>query len=175
MIYRLLGERGVSVINNQLEKLYIKYHRELYLYAFSLCRDHHLAQDLTSETFFKAILSLNDNNIQYIKYWLFRVCKNLFLDYARKDKEYSNTEGLENILTIEKTPLDKIIDSEEKRHLYNLVVNLRPAYKEILILYYYCDFTLKEISETIGLTEGAAKTLLFRARKKLKTALEGKK
>lgn len=175
MIYRLLGERGVSVINNQLEKLYIKYHRELYLYAFSLCRDHHLAQDLTSETFFKAILSLNDNNIQYIKYWLFRVCKNLFLDYARKDKEYSNTEGLENILTIEKTPLDKIIDSEEKIHLYNLVVNLRPAYKEILILYYYCDFTLKEISETIGLTEGAAKTLLFRARKKLKTALEGKK
>jgi len=163
------------VINNQLEKLYIKYHRELYLYAFSLCRDHHLAQDLTSETFFKAILSLNDNNIQYIKYWLFRVCKNLFLDYARKDKEYSNTEGLENILTIEETPLDKIIDSEEKRHLYNLVVNLRPAYKEILILYYYCDFTLKEISETIGLTEGAAKTLLFRARKKLKTALEGKK
>lgn len=163
------------MINNQLEKLYIKYHRELYLYAFSLCRDHHLAQDLTSETFFKAILSLNDNNIQYIKYWLFRVCKNLFLDYARKDKEYSNTEGLENILTIEETPLDKIIDSEEKRHLYNLVVNLRPAYKEILILYYYCDFTLKEISETIGLTEGAAKTLLFRARKKLKTALEGKK
>lgn len=162
------------MINDQLEKLYIKYHRELYLYAFSLWRDHHLAQDLTSETFFKAILSINDNNMQYIKYWLFRVCKNLFLDYTRKDKEYSNTEGLENILTIEETPLDRIIDSEEKRHLYSLVINLRPAYKEILILYYYCDFNLKEISETTGLTEGAAKISLFRARKKLKTALEGK-
>jgi RNA polymerase sigma factor (sigma-70 family) len=161
------------VINNQLEKLYINYHRELYLYAFSLSRNHHLAQDLTSETFFKAMLSLDDN-IEHIKYWLFRVCKNLFLDYARKDKEFSNTEGLEEILTIKETPLDKIIDSEEKRHLYKLVINLRPTYKEILILYYYCDFTLKEISETTGLTEGAAKTLLFRARKKLKTALEGK-
>ncbi|GAA0720606.1 RNA polymerase sigma factor [Clostridium malenominatum] len=161
------------MINNQLEKLYIKYHRELYLYAFSLCRDHHLAQDLTSETFFKAILYIDDS-VQYIKYWLFRVCKNLFLDYARKDKEFSNADGLEDILTIEETPLDKIIKNDEKRHLYNLVISLRPAYKEILILYYYCDFTLKEISETTGMTEGAAKTLLFRARKKLKTELEGK-
>lgn len=161
------------MINSHLEKLYLKYHRELYLYAFSLCRDHHLAQDLTSETFFKALLTLNDN-IQYIKYWLFRVCKNLFLDHVRKDKEFSNTEGLEEILTIEETPLDKVIDSEEKRQLYSLVLNLRPNYKEILILYYYCDFSLKEISETTGLAEGAAKTLLFRARKKLKTVLEGK-
>lgn len=162
------------MVNNQMEKLYIKYHRELYLYAFSLCRDHHLAQDLTSETFFKAMLSIKDNNLQYIKYWLFRVCKNLFMDHAKKDKEVSDTEGLESILKIEDTPLDKLIDSEEKKHLYNLVVNLRTSYKEILILYYYCDFSIKEISETIGLTEGAAKTLLFRARKKLKTALEGK-
>jgi RNA polymerase sigma-70 factor (ECF subfamily) len=161
------------VKNNHLEDLYIKYHRELYLYAFSLCRDHHLAQDLTSETFFKALLSLDDS-IQYIKYWLFRVCKNLFLDYVKKHREFSNTEGLEDMLTQGETPLDKLIDNEEKRHLYNLVLNLRPSYKEILILYYYCDFTLKEISETTGLTEGSAKTLLFRARKKLKSALEGK-
>ncbi|WP_313340456.1 hypothetical protein [Sedimentibacter sp.] len=40
-----------------------------------------MAQDLTSETFFKAMLSLDDN-VLYIKYWLFRVCKNLFIDYA---------------------------------------------------------------------------------------------
>ncbi|MCM0648889.1 sigma-70 family RNA polymerase sigma factor [Clostridium swellfunianum] len=161
------------MINDHLEKLYVKYHRELYLYAFSLCRDHHLAQDLTNETFLKALLSL-ENDIQHIKYWLFRVCKNLFLDYVRKDKEITSTEGLDDILTLKETPLDKIIDNEEKKRIYRLVLNLRPSYKEILILYYYCDFTLKEMSETTGLTEGAVKTLLFRARKKLKSALEGK-
>nr|WP_284703629.1 sigma-70 family RNA polymerase sigma factor [Clostridium swellfunianum] len=170
----MLGERGCKhVINDHLEKLYVKYHRELYLYAFSLCRDHHLAQDLTNETFLKALLSL-ENDIQHIKYWLFRVCKNLFLDYVRKDKEITSTEGLDDILTLKETPLDKIIDNEEKKRIYRLVLNLRPSYKEILILYYYCDFTLKEMSETTGLTEGAVKTLLFRARKKLKSALEGK-
>ncbi len=160
------------MIHNQLEELYIKYHREVYLYAFSLCKDYHLAQDLTSDTFFKAMLSLDDNT-SYIKYWLFRVCKNLFLDYIRKDKEFSETDSLESIMIIEETPLDKLIESEEKKQLYRMVMGLRPSYREILILYYYCDFTLAEITKATGLTEGAAKVLLFRARKKLKAQLEG--
>lgn len=154
-----------------MEKLYIKYHRELYLYAFSLCKNYHLAQDLTSDTFFKAYLSLDD--ISYFKYWLFRVCKNLYFDFLKKDREYSSDNILENTLTNNETPLDKIIESEEKKHLYNLIINLHESYKDILILYYFCGFSLKEISMTNNTSEGAAKTMLFRARRKLKKELEG--
>lgn len=160
------------MINDQLEKLYIKYYRELYLYAFSLCKNHHLAQDLTSDTFFKAYLSLDDD-VEYFKYWIFRVCKNLYFDFLRKEKEYSSENKLENIIFNNETPLDKIIESEEKKRLYSLVINLRESYREILILYYYCGFSIEEISKSRDTTESAAKTLLFRARKKLKNALEG--
>ena len=73
---------------------------------------------------------------------------------------------------MEETPLDRIIESEEKKILYRHVMNLRPSYREIIILYYYCDLTLKEISFQTGLSEGAVKTLLFRARKKLKVEME---
>jgi RNA polymerase sigma-70 factor (ECF subfamily) len=159
------------VINDEMEKLYIKYHRELYLYAFSLCKSHHLAQDLTSDTFFKAYLSLDD--VSYFKYWLFRVCKNLYLDFLKLNREYSSENTLENVLTDNGAPLDKIIESEEKRHLYNLVINLHESYKEILILYYFCGFSLKEISKSGNTTEGAAKTMLFRARKRLEKEMEG--
>lgn len=160
------------MINDQLEKLYIKYYRELYLYAFSLCKNHHLAQDLTSDTFFKAYLSLDDD-VEYFKYWIFRVCKNLYFDFLRKEKEYSSENKLENIIFNNETPLDKIIESDERKHLYSLVINLRESYREILILYYYCGFSIEEISKSRDITESAAKTLLFRARKKLKNALEG--
>lgn len=162
------------MIHNELEKLYNDYHREVYLYAFSLCKDYHLAQDLTSDTFFKAMLSLDDNT-SYIKYWLFRVCKNLFLDNVRKDNRFSETNNLDEIMYIKETPLDRLIENEEKKQLYRLVMGLRPSYREILILYYYCDFTLSEITKATGLTEGAAKVLLFRARKNLKVQLEGEK
>lgn len=161
----------VDVINDQMEKLYIKYHKELYLYAFSLCKNHHLAQDLTSDTFFKAYLSLDD--VDYIKYWLFRVCKNLYLDFLKLNKEYSSADIIENTLSNNETPLDKIIESEEKKHLYNLILNLHESYKEVLILYYFSGFSLREISMIRNITEGASKTMLFRARKKLKKAMEG--
>lgn len=154
-----------------MEKLYIKYHRELFLYAFSLCKDYHLAQDLTSDTFFKAYLSLDD--VSYFKYWLFRVCKNLYLDFLKGKREYYSDNILENTLSNNKTPLDKIIESEEKKHLYNLIINLHESYKEVLILYYFCGFSLKEISMSRNTSEGAAKTMLFRARNKIKKELEG--
>lgn len=160
------------MINSQLENLYIKYHREVYLYALSLCRNHHQAQDLVSETFFKALLSL-DEDTPYIKYWLFKVCKNLFLDTSRTNKEYNTMNSLEDLLATEETPLNKVIDNEEKKQLYYLIMNLPHSYREIIILYYYCDFTIKEIAKTTGLKYGTAKTLLFRARKKLKDMLEG--
>lgn len=153
-----------------MEELYIKYHRELYLYAFSLCKNHHLAQDLTSDTFFKAYLSLDD--VSYFKYWLFRVCKNLYLDVLKRNKEFTSESIFESTLSTYETPLDKIIKSEEKTYLYNLILNLNESYKEILILYYFCDFSLNEISKIRNISETAAKTRLFRARKRLKKEME---
>lgn len=157
--------------NDDFEILYKKYNRELYIYALSLCKDHHISQDLVSETFFKALLSL-DIGEGYIKYWLFRVCKNLYLDYLKKNSRLEDMESSVNKLSIEDNTLDKIILNEEKLRIYFEILSLQPSYKEIVILYYYCDLSLKEISSITGISQGAARTLLFRARKKLKEFLE---
>ena len=157
--------------NIQLEEAYTRYHIELYLYALSLCQNHHQAQDLVSETFYKALLSLDENKT-YIKFWLFRVCKNLFLDGTRKEKGYSQIESLQEILSNGETPLDQVINNEERMRVYYQVLKLPPASKEAVILYYYCGFSIKEISTALGTSEGAAKALLFRARKTLNAALK---
>lgn len=72
----------------------------------------------------------------------------------------------------EDNTLDKIIKSEERKKVYCEVLKLQQSYKEIIILYYYCSLSLKEIGSIIGISEGAARTLLFRARKKLKKSLK---
>ena len=169
---RLLSERGETIVkNDEFEVLYNKYSAELYIYALSLCKDHHLSQDLASETFFKALLSIEDSQ-DYIKYWLFRVCKNLYLDYLRKNKCLQDIEINANKLLVEDNTLDKIILSEQRRRIYYEILKLQTSYKEVITLYYYCNFTLQEISSIVGISQGAARTLLFRARKKLKTVLE---
>lgn len=154
-----------------MEELYRKYHRELYLYAFSLCKNHHTAEDLTSDTFYKAYLSIDE--VSYIKYWLFRVCRNLYLDSIRKSREYSSEIVLEKAVSSERNVLDEMIETEEKRQVYHLVMKLNATYREILILYYFCGFSVKEVSIENSISESAVKTTLYRARKKLRREWEG--
>jgi len=158
------------VKNDEFEVLYKRYSAELYIYALSLCKNHHLSQDLVSETFFKALLTI-EHSQGYIKYWLFRVCKNLYLDHLRKNKYLQDIEISTNKLSLEGNTLDEIILNEDRRKIYYEILKLKTSYKEIIILYYYCNFTLQEISSIVGISKGAARTLLFRARKKLKISL----
>lgn len=162
-------EAGVG--NDELECLYNKYHIELYLYALSLCKDKTLAEDLVSETSFKALLALEDSR-EYIKYWLFRVCKNLYLDYEKKEKSLEQIEPHMNKLFIEESTLDKILINEQRREVYYEVLKLKSSYKEIITLYYYCSLSLREVAVIMRLSEGASRTLLYRARKKLKEGLK---
>ena len=63
--------------NETLENIYLTYYHEVYLYTLSLCGNVHMAEDLTSETFYKALLSLEGQR-QNVKFWLFKVSRNLF-------------------------------------------------------------------------------------------------
>lgn len=156
--------------DSSLEKLYNMYSYELYLYALSLCKNHHLAQDLVSDTFYKALLSLEKRNIE-IKYWLFRVCKNTWIDNLKK-KRY-DLFSLNDVDIVDKGDiLDDLIASEGNKDMYKHILSLSPTYREVIILFYFCGLPLKIIGENMGISPGAVRTLIFRARQKLKTVLE---
>lgn len=154
-----------------LEIVYENYSHEVYLYAFSLCKDHYLAQYLVSDTFFKALLSIKDDNTD-IKYWLFRVCKNLWLDNLKYQKHFSPTPLETFEISTEDNTLLKLINDEKKRNLYIAILKLPSTSMEVVLLYYFSNMSLKDISETLNMNPGAARTLLCRARQKLKILLE---
>lgn len=172
LVFNRLSSEGVMkhMNNTSLEKLYKQYSHEVYLYAFSLCKNHHDAQELTSDTFFKALISLNKNDGEF-KYWLLRVCKNLWLDGIKKNK-YLLDKPIEDVLVIsEMDVFGSIIMDEERRILYEAIQNLPQTYKEIIILYYYCNIPLKGISEIMNISPGSGRMLISRARKHLKKRL----
>jgi len=158
-------------MNSQiLEKLYKQYAMELYLYAFSLCKSHHDAQELVSDTFFKALISTFKNNSNF-KYWFLRVCKNSWLDGIKKRK-YLSDQSIEDIKAVSNMDvINFFISDEERRIIYEAIQNMPPSYNEIITLYYYCDIPLKEISEIMNISSGASKMLISRARKYLKEQL----
>ena len=81
-----------------LEQLYRKYYKVAFVYAISICGDISLAEDLVSEAFIKADISLPDD-VPSFKYWLFKVCKNLWIDYIRKHKRIVDNESLQYLST----------------------------------------------------------------------------
>ncbi|MBF4694740.1 RNA polymerase sigma factor [Fusibacter ferrireducens] len=151
-----------------IDRVYKEYYRDVYLYIYSLCKNHHETEILVSDTFFKAILSLDGSEV-HLKYWLLRVGKNLWLDSLKK-KPQSSIE--DDYIDQGKGPLEQLILNETQRTVYESIVRLSNSYKEILVYYYFNGFSLKEIAEMKKISPGAARTLLYRARINLKAKLK---
>ena len=156
--------------NKSLEKIYQQYSNEVYLYAFSLCKNYYEAQELVSDTFFKALVSLEKEDGEF-KYWLLRVCKNSWLDGLKKKKYILDKPYDEALSLTGNDMVSFILKEEERRTLYEVIQYLPQTYKEIIILYYFCNLSLKEISEIMNISPGAGRMLISRARKYLKERL----
>lgn len=153
-----------------LDEVYRLYSRQVYLYACSLCGNHHMAEDLTGDTFYKAMLAL-DKDVPSIKYWLLRVCRNLFADRCRK----SHGEALpleEELISGGGDPLEKLLQNEKYRKLYAAMQELSQSDREQLTMFYFLDCSIHQISAFTGRTPGAVKTALSRARVRLKRLLQ---
>lgn len=153
-----------------LTELYEKYYRSAFLYALSLCKEKAWAEDIVSEAFEKAMLTLEEADNGFL-YWLLRVCRNLFLDEMRRKRNRSAEELTE--IAVPEDALASVLQKEENRRLYHAIETLPRRYAELLTLYYFAGLSLKQAAVFLGISHGAAKTALFRARVQLKKRLEG--
>lgn len=153
-----------------LEELYRKYYRATLLYCTALCGDTHLAQDIVADAFVKAYLSLPDE-VPSFRYWLLRVCKNLWLDHLRRQRHLAPEETMQP-LSDPATPELIYIRSEEMRCLWNAINTLPPMDRELLTLHYFSDVPLVEAARLLGKTYPAVRQRMTRLRQTLKTKME---
>ena len=71
--------RGGVMKKDEIEEIYRLYYKDVYLYALSLARNRQDAEELASDAFYKALLSLETKNGS-VSYWLFSVCRNIFIN-----------------------------------------------------------------------------------------------
>ncbi len=154
--------------NDALEITFKKYYNELKLYVYSLCRDVALAEDLASDAFFKAISSVDEEK-QGFKYWLFKVARNRYIDYVRKN---SRQTAIDDNLSDGGNLVESIIEKEEYRALYHAISLLKDSHREVVQLYYFDGLSVAEISDITGESIENVKVMLYRSRNKLKSLLE---
>ncbi len=153
-----------------LEDLYRKYYRSTVLYCLSLCGNEALAQDIASDAFVKAYLSL-PNNVSSFPYWLMRVCKNLWIDYLRKHSHMTSDEPLQ-YLADQNTPENRYLQDERSRCLWKIISELPVLDREIIILHYFSGLSQLEISKVLRKSYPAIRQRMIRTRQLLKTKLE---
>lgn len=154
-----------------LTLVYEKYHRELYLYIYSLSRNHHIAEDFTQETFLKALLSLPEEHGN-IRAWLYMVARNLFFNYREKASRNVSLEEEMKRSDEEKDLLANMIENERKLQLYQALKKLDMKKREILLLQYFGDLSQKEIAAVLHITPENVRVLAYRAKKELKKYME---
>jgi RNA polymerase sigma-70 factor (ECF subfamily) len=153
-----------------LEALYRRHYSAALLYCLTLCGEEQLAQDLVSDAFVKAYLSLPDDTPSF-QYWLLRVCKNLWFDHLRRQKFLASAEPL-NQLIDPVTPETAYIREQERKALWKAIGSLPSLDRELVTLHYFSALPLTEIAPLLGKSYAATRKQLDRLRQILKQRME---
>ena len=164
--------RFLSGDESALTEIVSQYRPGLQNYINSIVNNFDVAEDLTEDAFVKLLVKKpKDKGEASFKTWLYTIGRNLAIDYLRK-----NPKG-------RYVPLDEIYDIsgdimgfdscvEEQSEIRNALESINGNYKNILILFYFEDFTIEEISKIIKKPKRSTSVLLHRAKKALKNQLE---
>ena len=118
----------------------------------------------------KAYLSLPED-VPSFRYWLLRVCKNLWIDQCRRNRHLTSPEVLE-FIPDPHTPESIYLQNEQKKALWAALNSLSPADRELITLHYFSGLPLHEIAPLMGKNYDAVRQRLSRLRTKLKQELE---
>lgn len=152
------------------EVIYSQYFADIYKYALSLCRNKTLAEELTQETFFKALRSVDKfKGDSKIRVWLCQITKNTYFSLCKKNKHITDESYEENEgECIEQ----KLMNSETVREIHKTLHFLDEPYKEVFTLRVFGELPFLQIAELFGKTESWARVTFHRAKIKLKEGLK---
>lgn len=155
----------------EFEEIYSKYFKDVYRYVLCLSKNERVSEDITQETFFKALKNIDGfkGNCK-MSVWLCQIAKNTYFSYLKN--EQNNFESIDDLVDIFDTSFEQILVGKESAfEIHKLLHDLEEPYKEVFTLRFFGDLSFLKIAELFGKTESWARVTYHRARIKLKEKL----
>lgn len=153
-------------------EIYAEHFSDVYRYVLTLCRNEAIAEEITQETFFKAMRNIDQFNGSCKLYvWLCQIAKNTYFSLSQKRKRIVpdiDADFPDRTSDIEKDYLDK----EAAMRLQVLLHNLNEPYKEVFTLRVFGELPFSQIGELFGKTDSWARLIFYRAKKQLQEAMK---
>ena len=158
-----------------IEELYRTYFDIVYRYIRSISQDGSLAEEVTQETFFKALEKIDQFRGDCdVRVWLCQIAKNTLYDHLKKqkkqllgDKKLEKTESAGGELLEE-----KLAQRSQAMEIHKVLHRLSEPYKEVFSLRTFGELTFREIGMLFGKSENWARVTYYRARVKIREELE---
>ena len=170
--YRRFRENGDE---NGLAEIIREYRDGLIFYLSGFVNNFHTAEELAEETF--VILGTKkprDKGNSSFKTWLYTIGRNTALNYLKKNSRVIEISVYEcaELQSDEESLEENYIREEKKIFLHRAISKLKPEYRQVLWLTYFEEFSNKQTASVMRKSVHNIETLVYRARKALKTQLE---
>ena len=158
-----------------IEELYRTYFDIVYRYIRSISQDGSLAEEVTQETFFKALEKIDQFRGDCdVRVWLCQIAKNTLYDHLKKQKkQLLGDERLEEAESADGELLEeKLAQRSQAMEIHKVLHRLSEPYKEVFSLRIFGELTFREIGMLFGKSENWARVTYYRARVKIREELE---
>ena len=156
------------------ERLFELYKHKALRTVYSMTRDKDVSEDIVQEVFVVCYTSIgNLQSPEYFKTWFYRILTRTTWRYMEKQRKLVPVKEIfiKSEDSYEDSSLEKLEQKESSKIIYKEIGKLKPKLQTTLILYYYNEFSVKEIARIMECLEGTVKSRLYTARHKLKVNL----
>ncbi len=152
----------------EFEEVYRLYFRDVYRYCLALTRDEQVAEEVTQETFFKALKAIDKFDGKCRLYvWLCQIAKNTYLSMLQKGRT-----GEELLPPSGESLEEKLLTKESAFEIHQILHALEEPYKEVFSLRTFGELPFRQIGALFGKTESWARVTYHRARLKIREELQ---
>lgn len=158
----------------EFEQIYQAYFKSVYQYIRQLSGDEHIAEEITSETFFKAMKSIGDFRGECdMRVWLCRIAKNAYYSYLKKNSRLVSVDETE-LLSIADSALveEQVATQEVAVQIRKILHTLSEPHKGVFMWRVFGELSFKDIGELYGKNDNWACVTYHRTRKMIQSRLE---
>ncbi len=158
------------------EEIYEKHFKSVYLYLLRISGSRDVAEEVTSEAFFKAMKSIDTfRGDCSISTWLCRIAKNCYLTYAEKNGRTQTLDEDSAYMGSEQDPQTIAADRDDVALIKRRLHELPETYKEVFMWRVFAQMSFSDIGALFGKTANWACVTYHRARKMIAEKMEGDK
>lgn len=161
---------------SEFEKIYAEHFNMVHKYLLKLCRNAQTADEITSDTFFKAMRAIDRFEGKCdVRSWLCQIAKNSYYSYLKESKRTVPLDSVSLNSENEPGPEEQLTDAEASIRILKALHSMQEPYKEVFNLRVFGELSFGQIAEIFGKTENWACVTYHRAKGKIQTLLEESK